>query len=302
VTRKELIPLLREQGISAVYGKSLSRATKKEMESIARFLDTGRGVRYFSPSQMTTYLTCGMRYYWRYIENLKMPPGWYMTLGSAVDTAVTVGYEMKIATGRDTPMDVATDSFVQDLKARAGETDWMEQNHAATEKLGVEMVKVWAGEVQPQREPLRTQCRHLVKFAPGTGYGLYGIRDTDMAGDEVVDLKTSTKARTTEQLQDDFQLLAYGVSYMDQFGVMPTVGHDTLLRNKKGTEFGWDAAARFKPSPEQAQWLLKRLAMVADGVHRGVFLPPSPASQQYFRKICSKASCGYFERCHKELS
>jgi hypothetical protein len=301
MTRKELITELRAHGLTRIYGKALSRATKTEMESHYRFLETGRGLRYFSPSQMNTFLTCGLRYYYHYIEGLNIPPGWYMTLGSSVDVAVTLGYEFKIQTGRDTPEDVLTDMFVEDLKAREGETDWTENDKHATEKLGLGMLKVFADEVQPQRVPLRTQHRHLVQFQAGTGYGLYGIRDTDMDGDEVVDLKTTTRAKTADDLKDDFQLNAYGVSYMDEYGLMPDVGHDTLLRNKKGTEFGW-AAARFKPSDQAVARFLKTLAMVADAVHRGVFLPPSPASMHYFRKTCSESSCGFFQHCHQTLA
>jgi len=299
--RKELVTHLRSFGLGRVYGKTLSRATKKEMESIARFLETGRGLRYFSPSQMNTYLSCGLRYYWRYIEGLRFPPAWYMTLGSSVDTAVTMSYEMKIGTGRDTPMDVATDSFVEDLRARKDETDWTEKPSDVAEELGLGMVKVFAKDLQPLRIPIRTQHKHITRFAPGTGYGLLGIRDTDMEDDVVVDLKTTTVHKTADALKDDYQLNAYSVGYLDEFGVMPTVGHDELLRNRKGTEFSWDSC-RFKPTPEATGWFLKSLAMVADGVSKGIFLPASPASMQYHQKTCDPAKCGYYAHCHKELA
>ena len=300
MNRKELIAELRAHGLSRVYGKSLSRASKKELESHHRFLETGRGLRYFSASQMKTFLTCGLRYYFRYIEGVRTPPGWYMTLGSSVDTAVTLSYEMKIQTGRDTPVDVATDMFAEDLKARAEETDWKESDQPTVERYGVEMVKVFADQVQPIREPVRTQHSHLVQFEAGTGYGYYGIRDADMAGDEVVDLKTSTRAQKAEDLRDDFQLNGYAISYLDELGTLPSVGHDTLLRNKKGTEFGWDHC-RFTPAQDAQLRFLKMLAMVADAVHKGIFLPPAPTSMQYYRKICSPESCGMYERCHAEV-
>ncbi len=299
MNRKELIVELQKLGIDRVYGKTLSRAKKAEMEAIYDTLEGRAHLPYLRTTEVPTYLTCGLRYYWRRVRGLKIPPKWVMTLGSSVDAAANIGYEFKIATGRDTPTDVVTDSFVDDIRARTEETNWEEAKPDEVENQGLEIVKFWAEEVQPKRQPERTQVRHIVEFDRQLAHSLMTHRDLDNAPHQVLDMKVSGQKRPgPEVLEDDMQLIAYSIAYFDQFGVWPEVGLDILLRYKAGPQL---QELRTKIKPEMIQRYLKTFAVVSDAISKGIFLPAAHTAMAYHRRVCTKESCGFFDKCHDEF-
>jgi len=298
VTRKELVAAIREHGISKIYGKTLSRATKKELEAIYRSLSDGLRLPHLSPTSLNMYYTCGLQYYWRYIRGMKIPPNWAMTLGSSVDTAINTGYKAKMDSGADAPADVVTDAFVEDLSARKEETDWEGRKINDVEKQGVQIVKLWADEVQPRREPENVQAKTVVEFEGGVGYCLLTYRDLDIAPHTVIDNKVSGKRRSgPHELEDDLQLQAYSVAYFSEHGVWPEVGLDVLLRQKEPAF----QELRHKISPLGIRRFMKLFAAAADAIHKGVFLPVTSRNMAFHRKVCSPESCGYFAVCHKEF-
>ncbi|MFH1605440.1 MAG: hypothetical protein ABIH03_16210, partial [Pseudomonadota bacterium] len=164
---------------------------------------------------------------------------------------------------------------------------------------GLQIVRFWADEVQPKREPERTQVRHIVEFGGQLPYSLMTHRDLDAAPNQVLDMKVSGMKRSgPEVLENDMQLIAYSIAYFDQFGVWPEVGLDVLLRYKKGPEL---QALRTTIKPEMIQRYLKTFAAVANAISKGIFLPASNIAMTYHTPVCSRKECGYYDICHSEF-
>lgn len=72
---------------------------------------------HFSASAITTYLGCQLRWYFRYVEGVKTPPGVAMVKGTSVHKVQEVNYGQKVESPEDLPMndllDVARDGHIQ---------------------------------------------------------------------------------------------------------------------------------------------------------------------------------------------
>ena len=76
---------------------------------------------YLSPTQLETLSKCGMQYYWRYIEGLRVPPGIALIKGGAVHTSVERDMRAKAEIGGLLPSE-----YIADIARDAVHTRWEE--------------------------------------------------------------------------------------------------------------------------------------------------------------------------------
>lgn len=84
---------------------------------------------YQSFSSLNTYSTCGMRYYFRYCEGIKVPPSVAILQGDSVHVGLEVNDKQKIESLVDLPVDDVLDATsTQFEKKRVEVEDWEGQN------------------------------------------------------------------------------------------------------------------------------------------------------------------------------
>lgn len=260
--------------------------------------------KHLSYSRLNTYLTCGRRYYYRYIRNLVMPPpGVPLTLGLAIDESINRNYKEKIKSGKDEPLSTLTDVFVEDLRARKDGTDWGDENINSVEKEGVEMVSVFRDELAPGvRNPISVQQKVTIDFE-NRDWQFVGYIDL-IKVDEVttiVDHKTSRKKPSAGDTETHPQLTAYASAYQATYdGPIPDVGIETIVRPLKTKP-----ARTFTEYSERKQGQVNRWWRTVDAIYESimkeVFNPAPPLVFGQPNRNCTPEMCGYYQTCMKEF-
>jgi len=312
--RGELIALLQRRGIDKAYSRHLSRASKKELE--ATYFVLPKVPAHLSFSSVDQWFRCGLQWHYRYQRGLVVPPGFALTTGASFDRSANSNYEEKIKTERDEPESFITDVFVEDFRARAGETDWTrgmpdgvssKKFRAWNENQGVDMVRVWRRELAPWTLPSKIQEK--VEFQrSGSQYKFLGFIDlvVDLekyksSGTILIDNKTASKMPAAGTADVNSQLTAYAACYEEIGGEIPAVGLDVAVRptTTKGARTTKQVSTR---TPEKIRRWWRDCDTMWDAINRG-FLPGRLEST-YGRKdmICNENVCGYWSMCRQEMA
>jgi CRISPR/Cas system-associated exonuclease Cas4 (RecB family) len=287
MNRKELIQKLQAKGISQIYGRSLSRCLKSEIERYYYNLEkTGIGES-ISFSQINMYLKCGLQYFYRYRMGLKLPPSGALAFGISFEKPVDHNYKEKIITGADEPASTLTDLFVDEWRKQKERADFDEnEKPEEMEKTGIKLVDVFRTKAAPNRQPMVVQKWVEQGFA-NTDYVLKAKIDLITIYGKIIDNKTAGKSKTQEEADNDLQLTLYALTE----GLVE-VGFDTFVKTKV-PQFQPLSAIR---TPEQKQRALAIIARVIEGMRSNIFVPAMPGTWQ-----CTQKWCGYYDLCHKDL-
>lgn len=297
-TVKELIASLQQKKIDKVYGRSLSRCLKEELEEFDRNTDTWSSKdRHYSHSQADMYRKCGLQYYWRYICGWKSQPNASQTLGGAGDETFNFHYDKKIKTGKDEPLSVLTDYFHENFSGRREETLWGVHDPDEIEGDGLRMIRQFRMDLAPIVIPIDVQWSGDLEFENFDWIWVYKadlIADLGKGDVALWDNKTSRKSITQKDCDQDDQLTGYDLAYSLKKGKQPALlgFHAMVALKTKCT------ATQLETTRTQAQHYryLREVARCVDGIRKRVFTPA-------FKKtwVCSRDWCGYYERCHKEF-
>jgi hypothetical protein len=247
----------------------------------------------YHQSEIHTFLKCGKMWEFRYARGLKLPPRGAMTLGSAVDQAVSLNLSQKIYSGEDVSEEQVLDSFSADFDARLKETDWQEEDPGAQKDVGVRLVEAHHRVVAPQIKPESVQEKFLIRT--DGGYDLGGTIDFTEQSGMVGDTKTSRLAYNEQALNKNIQATMYDFAY-------------EALRGRKAAGFRFDVL--IKPSTtspkavprvqqvhaklgqDDRNWLFDTVAHVDKAIQAGIAMPASEGSW-----YCSPKWCGYWNMC-----
>lgn len=306
-TRKELIQGLRELGIDKVYGRSLGRCVKDELDSYMRTLkvEEEQGEKYYSWTQINTMLRCGLQYYYRYLRGIKIPPSAALTVGFCYDDALNFNYTTKIKTKQDEPLSVLTDVFHHSFEKRKEETEFEEEKPDDAENRGVSLIKTARTTPLPEQKvtltesimPVDVQRDIYVGFeddpylllvildliSQHNGEGAFGVRDN----------KTTKKSYNQGSVDEDLQLTAQSLAFRTEFGVEEAyLGFDVAV----STQTPKIQVIGTTRTVEQHTRLLRILANMVDAIRKRVFLPPPNGHW-----ACTPKYCGYWDICHEEF-
>jgi len=286
VNRADLIQELRNRGIDRVYGRALSRCLKHELEAYYRRLSEGDTIQHISFSQINMYLRCGMQYWFRYVEGIKLPPPGAVALGKSVHRAIEYNYQNKIMSGRDEALSTLQDLFVDTFREEAPNALWDEEKPENAEKDGLGLVKTFRQEVAPETFPRAVEKEFNLTFQ-NVDYKLKGVIDVIDWSGIIIDHKTTKKSYTQDQVETDLQLTLYALAQGTE-----DVGFDVLVRTKTPKA----QRLRSKRDDHTKQRALAIIAYVMDGIYKNTFLPARPSDWW-----CSPRWCGYWDLCQKEL-
>lgn len=314
MNKKELMAALHEKDIHKVYGRSLSSALKHELEDYLKNSSQFGNVRHFSASQVNTYDRCPTQYYWRYgPDKLVIPPGAFQATGGAYHKSVEHNHREKIASGKDEPVDVLEDVFVEDLHTREDDTDWSEMSMDECESVGRGLVGVYRTQLAPPIYPLKVEHKFKVEFEDRdwvlTGYidcvanadGEYPELQKDNktvvmvkldTKNLVLDYKTAGKKKNQAEVDADQQLTAYSLAHSIEAGEREGgVGLAVAVKTKVAK-----TQILLSTRTEEQHWrYLRKVEEITKAIRAGIFVPTNPTNWQ-----CSEKWCGYYNHCMKE--
>ncbi len=250
----------------------------------------------YHQSELQAFLKCGKLWEFRYVRGVKLAPRAALTVGSAVDQAVSLNLSQKIQSGEDLPAERVDEIFSDDFDVRARETEWQDEDPGRQKDVGIRLVRAHHAQVAPKIVPESVQEKFLIET--DAGYDLGGTIDFTEKSGVIGDTKTSRTAYAPDAPKKALQPALYDFAY-------------EALRRKKSTGFRYDVL--IKPSSRVSQragsearvqevraeldqddrrWLFETVGQVHKAIRAGVALP-APEGSWY----CTKQWCGYWDRC-----
>jgi hypothetical protein len=245
----------------------------------------------YHQSELHAFIKCGKLWEFRYLRGIRVPPRAALTLGSAVDHAVSHNLRQKIESGQDLPREEVLASFSDDFESRAGETDWREDETPDKQKdVGVKLLELHHQEVAPRIKPESVQ--ETLTVETDAGYSLGGTIDIIEKDGSIVDTKTSRVAYDAEAPKRALQPALYDYLFESAHKEpSPEFRYDVLIKPTARNPARLQQVRRTLEKGDR-EWLFETVARVHQAIQAGVALP-APEGSWY----CSRQWCGYWDRC-----
>jgi len=248
-------------------------------------------IKAISNSMLDLWLKCGEAFKFRYLEELKIPPGIAAHRGSAIHKATEINHKQKIDTEEDMPLDSLQDAARDEYVMRCKEgvlippEDRPQKDKLLNEGLNdaISMTKSYKDEIAPQIMPAIVEKYMSEDF--GFEYPICGIIDVIDIVNIKHDIKTCAKIKSagweTKELQPTFY---------------------TLLRpplNNIASKFKYHIITPQKVQELETQrtatdinHLIKYIKVFMRDLKVGIF---KPAELGHW--FCSEKWCGYYPIC-----
>lgn len=243
------------------------------------------------------FLNCPKQWEFRYVKGLKIPPKGALTIGSAVDDAITHNLGHKIQTNTNVPLEEALDTYSTSFDARSPDTEWEGSDPGEQKDMGAACVSAHHLLIAPKMEPETVQEEFHLWV--DDEYDVSGFIDVIETTGVVVDSKTSSRKWGADKISQYVQPVIYDFAY-------------EATRGKKARGFRWDVMIKpTKASLKKAKDLAKiqqldrpvlaqehkflfdeALPTMHKLIKRGLF---PPAGDSYWG--CSEKYCGFWHLC-----
>lgn len=315
MTRRELIEELRSRGIDKIWGRGLTTRSKSELIEYLNHVDSGDGARHLSYSQLSDYMICGLRYYFKRVDPKapKFPLSSRMHLGGCYHKGLAEGLEEKMLSGSQPAESLMTDRFIEAYQNPEGEVDWTDDKQYL-ETQGVELVRLYRQVLIPRLTPRAVEESFTVSFS-NREFTLLTIPDleaeTDMKTIHVIDHKTASKTPTREEAVSNDQLTAYALAHKAKEGTLPdrVAIHKAVLLKKepksadvyhacKFTDKGFVGIAPLEDvrTEKHIQRYLKTMELQTRLLAQGIYMPAKPGFWP-----CTPGACDFWEYCHENF-
>lgn len=256
-------------------------------------------------SMLSMFLRCGQQFKYRYIDGIKIMPGFALHIGSAVHglQEYELGYKvnhMGSLIPEDEAQDVCRNVFEEKIRENGLKLDETERAIGEKKAKGqavdtaVKLASLYHRGLAPIIDPIdetHIEMPWQVEYE-GFGFDLAGTMDV-VTKDGIRDLKTSSKTPNQNDVDNNDQLSMYALAHTAVKGALPkSISYDSLVKNKipkidiKTTTRTDDDLNRF----------VSKIEAFGDAYKKGVFLP---ASQQGW--WCGPKWCGYYDMCKYSL-
>lgn len=270
---------------------------------------------YLSNSQVEMYLRCAKQYEFRYVKDVKSPPGVAMTLGTGAHHAVEKTHHHLVDHQVPAPTEAVLDAFSDSFESAAEalpEGVWKTEDKGSIKDMGAKLVTIYNTKFAPLVRPAVAkdgtrgiEKRFSVDIAGIPVIGFIDLIDTndlnivseverkllEKNGGQVPlelrtcisDFKTKAKSASESETMGSMQLTLY--AYVEG---LPMVRYDQLLKQKV-PKFKRVYGSR---TPQDFAWMKEVYTSVANAISAGVFPPCSPTEW-----VCSPKWCGMWGRC-----
>ena len=248
-----------------------------------------------SDSALNMLYKCGQQYYYRYIENRKIPPGVAQVVGRAVHGSVHLDLQRKIDRGELRSSDEVADAARDEINGV-----WQKGIRLMDEELKKGAKKVKGGavdqavslailhhdELAPIIEPVQVErfFRLELKGYPMDLVGRIDIEEKD----SIRDTKTASKSPQEDEAHISDQLTIYALGRKVTTGVMPKRLYlDHLVKTKTPKVVTQET----ERTPAAFNRIFRLIERGIEVIESGRFVP-NPNGWH-----CSKRYCGYWDRC-----
>lgn len=246
----------------------------------------------YHQSAIKTFLMCGQRYMFRYVENIRMPIGAMATTGSSVDAAVSHNMAHKVRTGECVSLEEALDVCSTDFEKRVSETAFKEdETPGECKDAALSIVKTHTQGLATALQPVAVQQEFIVETDAGFDVG--GTIDIVEKDGTIRDTKTSSRQRAASyEVNRSFQPALYDYAFTAMTGTQsPGWAFDIFTRPTK------TLAPEYKPkfgkvTAADHEWLFNGINQVHRAITAGIALP-APEGSWY----CSEKWCEYWAIC-----
>lgn len=245
----------------------------------------------YHQSEISLFLKCGRAWEFRYLQGIKSPPRAALTVGRAVDKAVTANFIEKIKTGADMPTEAVLDAYSTAFESEKPETIWDEEDPGEQKDLGVRLVTLHHEKAAPNIKPATVQEEFIIET--DAGYDIGGTFDVTDADSKIRDTKTAKSAYGPDDLEG-IQPTLYDYAFEALRG-KPSNGFvfDVLTKGGKKTPPTYQMIET-KPTQEARVNLFDTINQMHKAIQAGVVLP-APDGAWW----CSQKWCGYASICPK---
>lgn len=245
---------------------------------------------HLSVSQINMFRRCPRSYYYRYMENLIIPPNAAITRGTAVHSGNEFNYRQKMETERDLPLKEVQEFVSATYDEKAEETDFAGEDKGKIKDSTIGLTTLYHTEIAPTVQPQAVEEKVEVAFE-GTDYTLLGYIDLIDQHKQIRDTKTTGRSPGESILTDNLQLAAYSMMYRTMFDSEESgVALDYLVATKTPKTVKLET----RVTDADRTRFLRTMDSVAGAIKSGHFYPNEDSW------ICSPKHCGYYAKCHKE--
>ena len=249
---------------------------------------------HLSYSSISSYLTCGKAWKYKYLDKIPTKASTTLILGSTVhDTMEEIISCRSVGKEEPNPVEFATQTLSERLEKEEGkfiqddletlQNDVLRLVSDSTILSGLSTVKAKVDEYGPQIE------RKVTLEIPEVDVPIIGFIDIVLEDGTPADFKTSSRSWTQERAESEMQPVFY-LAAMGQCG-MPVnwhFKHLVMVKTKK-PQF---QILEHTHEPKELFTLFQQVQDVWKGIESGVFNPAAPGSWK-----CNPKWCDYYDLC-----
>jgi CRISPR/Cas system-associated exonuclease Cas4 (RecB family) len=238
-----------------------------------------------SPSQVSTYLACSARHWFRYGLGLPDPSGGGAVRGKAVHAMAAYWMAAKMEgitlepAGMPDAFEHAWDAAAEGAEFAA--TDDIDQLKAS----GLAMTQKYLAEAAPAIEPAAVEVPVTGTIA---GVPVRGIVDIVDVSGRVIDIKTKSRKASEVSPDHAFQLATYTQ-------LMPGASGEARIDLLVSTKEPQLVQIDHTPSAAGRQLVERLYPLVAEGIAGGLYVPNRSSS------LCSRRYCAFWKECQAEF-
>lgn len=246
----------------------------------------------YHQSQIKTFLMCGLRHQFRYLQGVRMPGGAHATTGSAADTAISFNLAHKVKTGECAPLSDVLDVCSTDFDKRVPETAFKaDESPGECKDAALAVVKTHTQGLATALQPKAVQMEFVIET--DAGFDIGGTLDIVEQDDTLRDTKTASRQRASSYVVPrSFQPAMYDYAFTAVTGrKSPGWAFDVFTRPTK------TLPAEYKPvfgrvEAADHEWLFNGINQMHRAIRAGIALP-APEGSWY----CSERWCEFWAIC-----
>jgi len=242
--------------------------------------------KHLSISKLRAFLTCPLKYFFRYKQGIEVRPTSSLTMGRCVHKAIEEYYRKRMKDGKATDVDIK-DMFDHAWENLVWDTDFKKDEQPGELKdEGIRLVEKYAEEIAPNVRPKEIEKSFELKFE-NVPFSLVGVVDLITEDKIIVDHKCSKRSPSQADIDRDIQLSAYQLGYKSLYGEDPNgLRFDYVVRNKQPKTL----QCQTERSQRDLDRFLKLLGYVSLAIQADIYYPNEGM-------LCS--TCGYRDLCRK---
>jgi len=246
-----------------------------------------------SHSQVSTFLDCGEKYRYSYIEGLPRPSTPSLIVGQTYHRALETAFQKRIngVTVNDEDIKritaIAWDDVIVEAGNSKGGIDWQDVEATVLYSQAMALVALYWKELGCEIQPLLIEENFRVDV-PGVPVPFVGIIDLITADGAVIDHKTAGRAWPASRVEKDLQATAYLYALWKMDGELrKSLRFDVAIKTAKPKIVTYEAHRTM----DQLLWYERLLQRVWAAISARVFVP-NPTGW-----LCSPKFCSFWTQC-----